>query len=92
METEDVRKCGVPSIFWRTADMALRGGTDRSEHAGLPPPGRVLVLDGRGQTVGYAFVMPKLRRVLRTVLPGAVEDSQVSCLILSGQGNAVVTG
>ena len=44
------------------------------------------------QTVGYGFVMPKLRRVLRTVLPGAIEDSRVCCLTLSGRGPALVTG
>ena len=39
-----------------------------------------------------ALVMPRLPRVLRTVLPGAVEDSQGACLVLSGQGPALVPG
>ena len=45
----------------------------------------VLVLDGRGQTVGYTFVMPKLQRVSWSVLPSAIEDSQGACLVLCGQ-------
>ena len=47
-----------------TADTELQDDPARGGRAGLPSPWRILVLDGRGQAVRSAMVMPKLHRVL----------------------------
>ena len=47
-----------------TTDTELQDDPARGGRAGLPSPWRILVLDGRGQAVRSAMVMPKLHRVL----------------------------
>ena len=54
-----------------------------SGRALMPPPRRVPVVDNQCKPAGSALVKPRLPRVLRTVLPGAVEDSHCACLVLS---------
>ena len=62
---QDVRKCGVPSVFGPTAGTELQDDPAQGGRAGLRPPWRVFVFDGRCKVVGSAFVMPKLHRVTR---------------------------
>ena len=87
-----VCSCRVPSVFGPTADPDLQDEAAESGRTHWPPPRRVPDLDSRGNAVKSALVMPRPPCVLRTVLPGAVQDFSGVCLILSGHDPALVPG
>ena len=87
----EVCRCGVPSVSGPTADPEHQDNPARSHCARWPSPRRVPVLNNRCNAGGSALDILRLPRVLRTVLPGAVQGSLVACLTFSGQGNHVKT-